>query len=215
MTIGRPAMALIAAKRLKNGQKGAFMPTAITGALDMDGKVARMMDRHLPHLERGTTEIGAKADTYADASALVLIGGAVLMAPRVPMSAKVGVAVILGQEGAKVAWALAADQQYKDAGGTDHLYITPTIGGKAAMAEKFSALAVAAGANDVDNYIVKQALGLVSLDLAITGSLRGNEAVGGTYKQEAAALIRELQANTDAGNLSLLEPSEQSSAQFA
>lgn len=214
MTVGRPAMALLAAKRLKNGEKGAFWPTAITGALDMDGKVARTMDRYCPQLERGTTEIGAKGDTYADASALLFIGGAILMAPRVPMSAKLGVTIILGQEGAKVAWALSADQAYKDAGSTDHLYIPPTMGGKAAMAEKFSALAAAAAANDVDNLIVKQGLGLVSLDLALTGSLRGNEAVG-VYKQEAAALIRELQTNTDMANLRPLMPLELINVQSA
>jgi hypothetical protein len=109
---------------------------------------------------------------------------------------------ILGQEGAKVAWALSANHDYKQAGGEGQLYITPTLEAKAATAEKFTCLAACALASDMDSTFSRQAVGLGAMYFGLTGSTRGNEEVG-LYKSEAAAILRDLQTTTDVANLAI------------
>lgn len=200
MTLARPVLAGIAAERLLHGKPNAFVPTLLMGASDMDGKLARFLDKHFPDLGIGSTEFGAKADTYMDAASLLLVAGAILRAPRVPLTAKTGTAMVLGRETAKAAWAYGANNKYKQAGGEGQLFIQPTKEAKAAMGEEFSCMALAALSNDLTNPLARQTAGLGALYFGATGALRGNQEVG-LYKHEAVQLIRELQITADVGQL--------------
>ncbi|MEO8785227.1 MAG: CDP-alcohol phosphatidyltransferase family protein [Candidatus Saccharimonadales bacterium] len=197
ITAIRPILGAMATKKLLAGEKGVFKLTALMGLTDFaDGKLSRWIDKHYPESTYGTSKFGASADTMADVTSLAPVGLSMVVAKRIPITAKLGIGAVLSQEGSKGGWAFNANNQYKEAGGEGQLFIQPTKGGKAAMAEKFTSFGLAALANECENPIVRSSLGVASFYFGVTGALRGNEAVG-QYKQEAAQLIGQLQTSSD------------------
>lgn len=175
LTVSRPLLAVKAASMLLNSEKGVFPIVAIMGATDMEGKVARVIDKVLPNSGLGSTEHGAAWDTYADTLAILIVAGATLRAPRVTLPAKLATATILGQEGSKTAWALTRNHAYQRATG-HRLKLPSSEQGKEAMAEKLSALGLAVATNDTDNPYVRASLSAAALGFAGIGSLRGERA---------------------------------------
>lgn len=197
ITVLRPVFGMIAAEKNIHHKKGTFKYVAAMGFSDgADGALSRWIDRTFPNSGLGTSKFGAKADTVADPAGAVPVSVSTLVSERVPLAAKAGVAAVLTQEAAKINWARQANRDFLQAGGDEQLFIQPTKEGKAAMAEKFACLGVAALASEFDSPTVKHVLGAVALYFGVTGALRGNEQVG-LYKTEAAELTRQLQTTND------------------
>ncbi len=175
MTVARPLLALKAAQLLLNSEHGAFRVAAQMGFSDMEGKLARIIDILWPNSGWGTTEHGAAWDTYADTSAVLILGAAILKAPRVTRGAKIATAAVLGQEGVKAVWAIRRNAEYK-AVSNQILKLPSSQAGKESMAEKLSAIGLAVATNDTDNPFMRVALTVASLYFAGVGAWRGEYA---------------------------------------
>lgn len=175
LTIARPALAVKAAGMLLRGEKGAFPVVAAMGASDMEGKLARLIDKVWPDSGWGSTEHGAPWDTYADTSALLIVCSAALRAPRVTRGGKAAMVTVLGQEGVKTGWALTRNQQYQRVSG-ERLALPSSVAGKEAMAEKLTAVGLAVATNDTDNALLRTTLSAGALYFAVVGSWRGEQA---------------------------------------
>ncbi|MCA9333226.1 hypothetical protein KDA00_05140 [Candidatus Saccharibacteria bacterium] len=174
MTASRPILAAEASRRLLSGQKGAFAFAALAAATDAEGNVARWIDKVRPEWGRGVTIHGAEWDPRADTAAALMMAFAALKGPRVSVPGKLAVATVLGQEGYKTLWALRSDRQYRDlADTTEHLWLQPSKDGKLAMAEKLSALCLAIGTNDTDDFRLRTGLGFSAMAFAGIGAIRG------------------------------------------
>lgn len=191
MTASRPILAGIATKMLLTGQRPVTPVVFLMGASDAEGNLARFIDKHFPESGLGTSKIGAEWDPIADSAAVLMVGAACLVAPRVPVLAKVGVASALGQEGFKAVWALRQNAEYSELAGS-RLVITPTLEGKASMAEKLSAIGTAVLASDFDNAVLRQGLGAGSLYFGVTGAFRA-ESQRQEYVEIAEQMIASLQ----------------------
>ncbi len=175
LTVARPFLAIKAAEMLLNGKKGAFWMAAGMAATDMEGKVALVADLILPGRGWGATAHGAAWDTYADTSALLILGPAVLKAPRVTRGAKIATAAVLAQEARKAAWAINQNNEYQQTAG-ERLTLPSSKEGKEAMAEKLSAVALAVATNETDSPVNRSLLTGAALYFAGVGSWRGEQA---------------------------------------
>lgn len=175
LSASRPALALKAASMLLHGQKGAGAVVALMAATDMEGYPARKIDKKWPESGLGTSKFGTKADTYADASAMLIVAGAALLAPRVSAPGKAAVGIVLAQEGYKTGWAALRAAQYLQATG-ELLEIPTDIIGKVAMVKKFVAIEAAVCTGDFDNPYIRQGLGAASLGFALAGASDGESA---------------------------------------
>ena len=73
MTASRPLLALYAAHLLLQPERSKIPVTPIVigmAATDMEGKVARLFDKHYPQWEIGTSKLGTEADQVADTAAI-------------------------------------------------------------------------------------------------------------------------------------------------
>lgn len=172
LSASRPALAIKAARMLLHGQKGAGLVVAGMAATDMEGYPARKIDQKWPESGMGTSKFGAKADIYADASALLIVAGAALLAPRVSVPGKIAVGIILAQEGYKTGWAAIRAAQYMRASG-EMLDIPTETEGKIAMVKKFAAIEAAVLTGDTDNPYARGGLGAVAIGFAIDGTVQG------------------------------------------
>lgn len=177
MTASRVPLAIECHRRLVNGQKGAFYFAAASAASDMEGIPARFITKHWPDSGLGISKFGADWDPRADSAAALIIAAGALRAPHVSLLGKGAVAVVLGQEGFKTAWALKVDHDYQKLADTaEHLWLQPTKGGKEAMAEKLTALCLAVATNETRNPYSRVGLGSAAMFMAISGAMRGEEA---------------------------------------
>ncbi|MCA9331933.1 hypothetical protein KC968_03270 [Candidatus Saccharibacteria bacterium] len=189
MTATRPMLAIKAAQMLINGRSGVGPVVAIMAATDMEGSVARFIDKQWPDSGLGTSTKGTKADKYADAVALLTVAGASLLAPRISKSGKLAVGTILTQEGYKTVWAGIRAAQFANETG-QLLEIPVTMEGKEAMAEKFVALESAVLTGDTDNRLLRNVLGGTALAFAGIGAYRG-EKVRSQYETVYQDLLSE------------------------
>ncbi len=192
LTATRPALAAKAARMLLRGERYVTPVVAAMAASDMEGVVARFVDKRWPEWGRGTTRFGVAADKYADVAGVLLVAGAALRAPNVSRSGKLAVAGIIGQESLKVAWAVSAGVQYKQAAG-QNLDLPPSALGKEAMAEKFVGVCAAVATNDTDSDILRTAFGATALAFAGNGALRG-ESARRDYAEQLNAMMAGIQA---------------------
>jgi len=188
LTATRPLLAAKAARMLLAGDRYVTPLVVVMAATDMEGAVARFVDKRWPDAGRGTTKSGIVADKYADVAAILCVAGATLRAPRVAMAAKAAVAVALGQEGTKVAWALNRGAQYRTAT-SENLDFPANALGKESMAEKLIAVSAAVATNDTDSHILRTGLCAVAAGFAGSGALHGEQA-----RREYDELFQELMA---------------------
>lgn len=225
LTVSRPILGAYAARLLLGGERGATPYVMAMAATDMEGKLARLIDKLFPGSGWGSTAHGAPWDTYADTAAVLEVAGAALKAPRVSLPAKLAVATILGQETYKVGWALRKNSQFSKAAKEReaveqewaHLQADkrgielqdselPTFSrklelpasgdGKAAMAEKLSGLVLAVATNDFDNRGMRAGLSAGALYFAGIGAWRGEKARA-AYEPIANQMIQEHIAATE------------------
>lgn len=175
MTVGRPVLAAIAARKLLNGEKAVFPWVAAMGFSDMEGKPARLIDKIWPDSGWGTTEHGAEWDPIADTAALLIVSAAALRAPRLTLGAKAATLTVVGQEGFKAGWALLENKRHLETTGS-HLKLPSSKAGKEAMAEKLSAIGLAIATGDTDNPYVRAGLTAGALYFAASGVRRGEQA---------------------------------------
>jgi phosphatidylglycerophosphate synthase len=129
----------------------------------------------MPNSGLGTSPFGAKADIIADTAALVTVGGAALIAPRMPIVSRIAVATVFGHEAFKSTWGLNKNRIWRKAGGNDNLYIKPTLNGKCSMAEKMTAVGFAVLSSDFDEQAYRQPLAAAALAFAVIGTARGEQ----------------------------------------
>lgn len=173
-TLSRPLLASWVTKMLLTGQRGVTPIVFAMGASDAEGNIARFIDKHFPDSGLGTSKTGAEWDPIADSAAVLMVGAACLIAPRVPHLARAGVATALGHEGFKAAWALRKNAEYEEVAG-ERLKISPTLEGKASMAEKLSAIGTAVLASDFDNQFARQSIAAGSVYFGVTGAFRAEQ----------------------------------------
>lgn len=174
LTASRPLLAAQAARMLIKGQRGSSLVVAGMAATDMEGSVARAIDKKWPESGLGTSTKGAEGDKYADALALLTVSGAALLAPKVSPLGKAAVGTVLAQEGYKTVWAAVRAAQYANKTG-ELLEIPTDMEGKEAMAEKFVAIEAAVMTAETDNPYARLALGSAALGFALAGSWRGEK----------------------------------------
>lgn len=191
MTLPRPVLALKTAEMLRNGARPVTPMVALTFATDMEGAPGRFIDKLLPNSKLGTSSFGAKSDIIADTAALLIIGGAALTSPRMPVVSKAAVATTLGHEGFKSIWGLNKNRQWRDAGGDGNLYIKPSLNGKCSMAEKMTALGLAVLSSDFDDQRLRQPIAAAALAFSAIGTARG-EHERRDYEGVASNMINEL-----------------------
>ncbi len=175
MTYSRPPLASIAAWMLLTGRRPASIVAGIAMATDMEGQVCRWIDKTWPNSGYGSTEHGARRDPIADTMAMGILGGAILGSPKVSASGKIATATVFGVEGYKTQWALRSNAKFKNFTG-EPLILPASADGKEAMAEKMTAIEFAIATNDVDNQVLKAALGAGAMAFAGVGSYRGERA---------------------------------------
>jgi hypothetical protein len=202
LTVSRPLLAAKAAHMLINSEKGVTPIVIAVAATDMEGTFARQIDKWFPDSGWGTTAHGASWDTYADTSALLIVSGAALLAPRVTKGGKAAVGLVLGLETAKAGWGLHGNHKYMKAvnehrvalntlleGEMDpdatlpllasinelprKLEIPASYLGKIAMAEKLTGVTLAVATNDFDNPVYRSGLTAGALYFASAGSYNG------------------------------------------
>ena len=219
-TVARPLLAAKAGRMLLRGQKGVTKVVAAMAATDgADGKSARLIDRLAPDTGWGSTAHGAPWDTYADTGAILIVGGASLLAPRVTRGAKAAIGITLGQETTKAVWAIRSNKAFlgavdlhRDAINTSlaedpedealiaELSLLPTklklpssAKGKAAMADKLTGLTLGVATNDFDNPVTRSGLTAGALYFSGVGAWNG-EAARQAYKPDVRELIEEHRA---------------------
>ncbi len=186
LTASRPVLAGHAARMLVRGERYVTPWIITAAATDMEGIVARAMDKYFPAMDRGTTKIGIAGDKHADVLAMLILSGAALRAPRVSAAGKLAVATVLGQEGVKIVWALSSGWRYRRETGM-LLDVPPSVDGKEATAEKLTAVCAAAATNDTDSWTLRRGLDAVALGFAGVGTLRGEKA-----RQDYVPIVEEL-----------------------
>jgi len=187
LTVSRPIIALEVSRRLLSGQGRVFPLVAVMAATDAEGNLARFIDSRWPDSGWGSTEHGARRDTYADTAALLMVSAAALRAPRVTAGAKLAIGTVLGQEAIKTGWALHSNMLYGNMHDGERLELPVSLTGKEAMAEKFAAVALAVGTHDAQTTAMRAGLTIASLGFAGAGALRGEAA-----RQEYIPLVEQL-----------------------
>ncbi|MGH7237776.1 MAG: hypothetical protein ACREGF_04540, partial [Candidatus Saccharimonadales bacterium] len=194
LSLSRPALAIKAGRMLVRGERNVTPLVVALAATDMEGKLARLIDKLAPDSGWGSTAHGEALDIAADTSALLIVGGAILKAPRVSAPAKFAVATVLGQEAFKAGWAIdcnhkymAAVRQRQASAGSlfeagiiaelpefpSKLKLPVSAKGKEAMAEKMTAVIAAVATNDLDPGAWRNSLAATSLAFAAIGSAHG------------------------------------------
>jgi len=189
MSASRPELARRARNRLINGQKGAAYITAACFATDMEGSVARLIDKLFPGKGWGVSKFGIPADTIADSAALMIIGEGIIKGPKVHPLGKLATGMVLGQESFKAGWAGLRTVQFKAATG-QRLEIPVQIEGKEAMVEKMFGIELAVITNELDSPAARLAIGSAALTVATAGSVRG-EAIRRAYDRAYPIMLEE------------------------
>ncbi|HET9173702.1 MAG TPA: hypothetical protein VFN56_00295 [Candidatus Saccharimonadales bacterium] len=212
VSLSRPLLAAKAAYMLRNGQKPVMPWVIAMGASDwLDGTTARIIDKILPDSGWGCTAHGADNDIYADAAALLEICTGALSAPNVSIYGKLAVTAILAQEGYKFAWALNTNRHYINIVAKRRSILTklayaniideiPTIPekipipsatqGKSAMADKFTAVALAVATNDLPQGKMRTGCGLAAVAFAAVGTWNGEMVRRTEYESHANDIIQ-------------------------
>lgn len=181
MTGSRPILAAKAADMLIKGQKPVAPLVALMALTDAEGKVARWFDAHYPDWGIGSTRVGAEADQIADSLAFLIVGQAILRAPRVSLAGKAAAGLVLAQEGYKSGWAIARALEYKQLTGEKLVIPTDPLG-KEAVIEKCGAIICATLTGDTDKRTWRTAWGVAAAGFAVLGSGHGEQARRG-YEQ--------------------------------
>ncbi len=163
MSLFRVGAAARIAYKLHTDKRGVMLLGMGLGASDMEGKVARVFDKLVPQWGIGSTEFGAKADTYCDGAAILILCPAIVAAPHISPRSKVIMAGIGAQEVKKVAWAKGANDDYKalterKLGEAATVYIEPTIDAKEAIARKAAAGLAALATHDLRDPVSRYVL---------------------------------------------------------
>lgn len=198
MTYSRVPLALLSARRLYKGKRGALGFAIAMAASDAEGNVARYIDKKFPDSGYGTTNHGKLMDPIADTASLLTLCGGALISPGLNRISKLAVGVVLGQEFVKAVWATSQNSKYKQATG-EKLVLPVSPAGKEAMAEKFAAITLAVASNEIDGSRGQRILGAAALGFAVMGARRGESARG-----EYLAMINDPSiAHREPHNLSL------------
>lgn len=177
---------------LLKGERYVTPIVAAMAASDMEGSVARWIDRRWPDSGLGSSSFGIVADKYADVFALLLVSGATLRAPNVSPMGKIATATILGEQGIKTAVALSWGFEYKQATG-DNLDLPASAQGKRGMAEQFTGLALAVSTNDLDPGIARTAAGIGAVGMAGLG-INDSRQARQHYSQQFNELMEEVRS---------------------
>lgn len=175
LTLSRPVLAVKARRMFINGERPVTPWVVAMLASDMEGKVGRVLDKHVPNWNIGSSKIGAEGDQYADASAFVIVTDGIIRARRVPLTGKAGAGLVLAQEGYKTVWAGSRALSWFLRTGTK-LELDTNSNGKAAVVKKGGAVIAAALANDVDDPLLRQGFGAAGLMFGAAGAKQGEEA---------------------------------------
>src|SRR5437016_3660232 len=81
LTASRPLIGLKIAHMLITGEKGTAPWAMVMGLTDMEGGLAKTIDKVFPGSGYGSTELGAALDPIADAAAVLEVCLASLVAP--------------------------------------------------------------------------------------------------------------------------------------
>lgn len=183
MSASRVVAAARIAYMLHTDKRGVTFWGMYLGASDMEGKVARWFDAHKPEWEIGSTVFGAKADTYCDGAAILILCPAIVAAPHVSNRSKAIMGGIGAQEVQKLAWAKGANDQWQELterklGKAQTLYIEPTVDAKEAIARK-----AAAGLAALATHDLRDPLSRYALDATCAGfGQAGMRQAAGVYK---------------------------------
>jgi hypothetical protein len=169
LTASRPLLGLKVAHMLLTGEKGTGPWAAVMGLTDLEGGLAKTIDKVFPDSGYGTTEFGAAADPIADVAAVFEVAAASLAAKRVSNTAKLAAGIIIASDGVKAAWATRANARHRATTG-QQLIIRPGIKGKTGTASKLVALAAIVSTHELEPGRRRTALGWSALGLAIFGS---------------------------------------------
>lgn len=182
MTLSRPVLAGKASLMLVRGERYVTPIVAAAAATDMEGNVARLIDKLFPNSGLGVSTKGAQLDPVADTAAVLEIASAALIGPGVSLAGKAAVTSVMGQEGFKSVWALMAASKYRKATISETIPNGEMLAmpieqiGAEAMAEKLWALVLAVATNDVDPGPLRTTLGLGALAFAAVGVTHGEQA---------------------------------------
>lgn len=197
VSVARLGIAAKVAQKLVVGERYVTPWVCGMGASDaVDGFLARLIDRVAPESGLGASKFGADVDEYVDAAAMIIVGGAALVAPRMPIPGRLAVAAILGNEGTKVAWALQKNEEYRQVAEGRRLRIPASLANKEAMAEKITGMVVAVLASDFDDPRTRNALGAVAFGFAAAGSVRSQ-----VHRQEYEELANQMIADAASAEL--------------
>ncbi len=201
MSASRVAMAFRIAYMLHADKRGVTLWGMALGASDMEGKVARFIDRRWPESGLGTSKFGAQADTYADGAAILILCPAVVTAPHISNRSKVTMGLIGAQEVKKVAWAKSANDQYlelteRKLGEAKTLYIEPTIDAKEQIARKATAGLAALATHDLRDPISRFALDATCAGFGQAG-MRQAEQVYAYYDVTFQEMMEQLSRQPD------------------
>jgi hypothetical protein len=175
MTASRPILGGIAARMLVRGTPGASLVAAGAAATDMEGLVARAIDKKLPNSGRGTSTKGKLGDPIADSMMLFELGAGALAGRKVSPLGKIAIAIVGMQEALKAKQALAKDREYRTLTG-ESLNVPISFKGKEAMAEKMVASGLAIATHEISNPTGELALGIGAIGFAVAGAVRGHSA---------------------------------------
>lgn len=198
VSAARPIIGAGIALKLIRGERYVTKELLGMGLTDaVDGWTARLLDKCVPELHIGTSELGALADWTADSTALIEVSFAALAAPRVSLAGKLAVGTILAKEGVKGQWALRSARNYRNLTRSEEspkgerLNIPVNMLAKEAMVEAFGALILACATNDVDPGPLRTTLGICALGMA-GSSLYHGEQSRALYKTDLAQMMAEV-----------------------
>jgi phosphatidylglycerophosphate synthase len=187
MTGARVVLGGMAAVKLIRGERGASALVGLMAASDMDGRVARFIDKL--SIEKtgqrngyGTTELGKVADPIADTISFLEVAPAILASPRASFLGKAAVGITLAGETFKGTWALRANHAHQAMYG-EKLTVDVSDTGKEGAAARFAAVFGAALTHDLEPGKARTAAGFAALGAAITGAILGEKARRGYGKE--------------------------------
>ena len=175
LTLSRPLIGAEVGRRLLAGETDVTPLVLVMAATDAEGFIARLMDKHLPQLERGSTHNGQIWDPIADTVAFLEVSSAALKAPYVSKPAKLAVGIMLASEAVKATWATISNVKHRLKTG-QQLDIRPGMLGKTATGFKFTAVALAVATNDLEPCQARRQLGIAAIGAALSGAVLGEKA---------------------------------------
>ncbi|MBP6880665.1 hypothetical protein KBC31_03500 [Candidatus Saccharibacteria bacterium] len=160
----------------------------LAGLSDMEGKIARSIDKVAPESGLGASVFGKKVDPYADSLFCLGALAGTVFSKNVPIIGKMAASAVGAQEGSKAIWAVNAAFQYRKAT-EQNLEITGTVQGKDGMAQKMTALELAIMSSEIADPAIKNLAAIGALFFAVSGSYEGELARRGydiTTQEEIA-----------------------------